>query len=235
MNEPELRVATFNIRHASHDDGTVDHRALIASCRSLRADVLGLQEVDRRRRRSGWRDQSKVVARALRCRAVYGSVLRRGVIGHYGNALLARDIRDVRFVRLLRPSARQPRGAIFATARVAGTVCSVAVTHLQHHPAELRHLPAEAPVQLRALLEAFAPWPLPRIVLGDVNLGPANATPIFRAAGYEVAATPPSFPSRDPRITLDYVAVSGVELAATEVVETSVSDHRAVVATLRVS
>jgi endonuclease/exonuclease/phosphatase family metal-dependent hydrolase len=233
MDERELRVATFNIRHASHDDGTVDHRALIASCQRLGADVLGMQEVDRGRRRSRWRDQSKIVGRALPSRAVYGSVLRRGVIGHYGNALLARDINDVRFVRLPRPSTRQPRGAILATVRVAGTACSVAVTHLQHHPAELRHLPAEAPVQLRALLEAFAAWAPPRIVLGDMNLGPANATPIFTAAGYEVAPTPPTFPSRDPRITLDYVAVNGVEVAAAEVVETSVSDHRAVVATLR--
>jgi endonuclease/exonuclease/phosphatase family metal-dependent hydrolase len=234
MRGRELRAATFNIRHGSRDDGTVDHHALIESCRALRADVLGMQEVDRGRRRSRFRDQSKLVARAVGCRSAYGSVLRRGAVGHYGNALVARGhLHDLQYAQLPRPTERQPRGAILATVDIDGRMLSVAVTHLQHHPAHLRHLPAEAPTQLRALLSEFDTWPTPKILLGDLNLGPVNATPMLTAAGYEVAPNAPTFPSQEPRITLDYVAVKGADIVEAEVVAASVSDHRAVVVTLR--
>ena len=84
-----LRIATFNIKHGAQADGRVDHPALIRTCADLDADLLGLQEVDSGRLRSSFRNQAALVARRLGYEIVYGTVVRHGVMGRYGNALLA--------------------------------------------------------------------------------------------------------------------------------------------------
>jgi endonuclease/exonuclease/phosphatase family metal-dependent hydrolase len=231
---PEIRVATFNIRHGERPDGRVDNNALVEACAQLDADVLGLQEVDRGHPRSRWRDQSRIVARRLGYSRVFGPVLHRGLIRGYGNALLARGtIAQHAFVALPRPSERQARGAIIARVASDRYAFSVAVTHLQHHPAHLRHLPAEAPGQLAALLETFATWPAPRVLVGDFNLDRSHAIGLLTDNGFEVPVTAPTFPVAEPRLHLDYVAVDGIEVAGSEVVHTAVSDHCAVVVRLR--
>ena len=83
-----MRVATFNIRHGAREGERVDHRALVETCRDLDADVVGLQEVDKGRLRSSFRNQATLVARRLGYTSVYGPVVRTGPRGRYGNALL---------------------------------------------------------------------------------------------------------------------------------------------------
>nr|BFF19655.1 hypothetical protein GCM10025730_31760 [Promicromonospora thailandica] len=48
-----LRVATFNIQHGLGPDGRVDNHRLADAVAGLDADVVALQEVDRRQSRSG--------------------------------------------------------------------------------------------------------------------------------------------------------------------------------------
>jgi endonuclease/exonuclease/phosphatase family metal-dependent hydrolase len=229
-----IRVATFNIRHGARVDERVNHRALVQTCAELDADVIGLQEVDSRRLRSSFRNQAALVARHLGYAFVYGTVLRRGPIGHYGNALLVRGaVRDVDRCTLPRPSERQARGAILARVALPGLDISVAVTHLQHHPPHLREQPHEAPIQLRALLDVLQRRPLPRLLVGDLNLGMTRAKPLLTAAGFDSAPDLPTFPADRPRVTLDYIAVQGLHIVESEVVPTHTSDHRAVVAVLR--
>lgn len=62
----QLRVATANLLHGmSLDDGTASEQALTAAIGSLDADVVALQEVDRRQERSGGVDQTELAAAAL--------------------------------------------------------------------------------------------------------------------------------------------------------------------------
>ena len=57
-----MRIATFNILHGrSLDDGRVDVDRLAAAVKSLDADVLGLQEVDRDQPRSFGADLTAAV------------------------------------------------------------------------------------------------------------------------------------------------------------------------------
>jgi endonuclease/exonuclease/phosphatase family metal-dependent hydrolase len=236
MGGGRLRVATFNIRHGAPAHGRVNHRALVETCAALDADVVGLQEVDERRLRSSFRNQAALVARHLGCSFVYGAVLRSGIVGRYGNALLTRGaIRDLDLVQLPRPSARQPRGAILARIELPFLDVSVAVTHLQHHPARLGNAPREAPVQLWALLDVLKRRPLPRLLIGDLNLGLSRARPIFAAAGFDSTPDLPTFPGDRPRVTLDHIAVQGLRIVESAVVRSDTSDHRAVVATLAVA
>ena len=61
-----VRIATFNILHGrSLDDGRVDVDRLAAAVKSLDADVLGLQEVDRDQPRSFGADLTAVAAEAM--------------------------------------------------------------------------------------------------------------------------------------------------------------------------
>lgn len=232
---PLLRVATFNIRHAATPDGAVSLHALAATCGSLNADILGLQEVDRRRRRSRLRDSAGYVARRLRARHVFGVALRRGLVGGYGNALLARGVLDdVEVFPLPGTGEQQRRVAVLARVSVREVEVSVAVVHLQHRPPRFRHLPPEAPAQLEAVLAALRSRPAPRLLLGDLNLQEETVLPLLAAAGFEAAETGPTFPVDAPRVRVDWIAVDGLAIEQAYVAPAAeVSDHRAVVAEVR--
>jgi len=231
---PTIRVATFNIRHGADATGRVSLRALARSCADLDADVVGLQEVDRHRARSKLRDQSRVVARRVHGQRAFGAALRRGPVGAYGNAIVARgSIDQVEVRHLPRSGRRQPRVAILAAVTIGTWAISVAVVHLQHRPRHLAEVADEAPDQLRAALAALGERPAPRVLLGDLNLQPPRAEPILAAAGFTVADAGPTYPADAPRIRLDYVAVEGARiLEAFVAAPAPISDHRAVVVDL---
>jgi endonuclease/exonuclease/phosphatase family metal-dependent hydrolase len=223
-----LRVATFNIKHGENGDGRVDLRRLAAACSSLSADVLAVQEVDRFARRGGFRDEMRLIARATGMSAVFGEAARRPPFRTYGNVLLARGpITDVEVLKLPRPSGGEPRVAIVARVSVMGTALSVGATHLSFRK-------GEGAAQLDVLLQALAERDGPRLLLGDLNLGPDVVLPAVTAAGYAVAPTDATFPATAPRTRIDFVAVSGLEVAGTSTPDVGTSDHLPVVAQLAV-
>ena len=221
-----MRVATFNIKHGENGDGRVDLRRLESACAALSADVLAIQEVDRFARRTGFRDEMRLIAGATGLQAVFGEAARKRWRS-YGNVLLARGpITDVEVLKLPRPSQGEPRVAIVARVTVDGVALSVGATHLSFRR-------GEGAVQLDVLLAALAEREGPRLLLGDLNIGPDVVIPAVTAAGYTVAPTEATFPASAPRTRIDFVAVSGLELvqASTPVVGTS--DHLPIVAELR--
>jgi endonuclease/exonuclease/phosphatase family metal-dependent hydrolase len=235
-----VRVGTFNIQRATAPDGRVSLRGLGAAGAALDCDVLGLQEVDRHRRRSRLRDESAIVARRVGGRRVFGPARvapRRRRAGRYGNALVVRGALDEVEVRELPGTGtRAPRSVILARATVRGAALSVGVTHLQHHPKHLQHLADEAPEQLEAALALLRERAAPRVLLGDFNLGPERAEPILAKSGFTAAVTGPTYPAHEPTIRLDYIAVDGAEVAAARVgPRQAVGDHLPVVAELMLS
>jgi endonuclease/exonuclease/phosphatase family metal-dependent hydrolase len=229
-----VRVATFNIRHGAAVDDDVRPLSLARACAALDADVLGLQELERGRRRSWYVDQGRFVAAYVRAHYVAGPAIRRGRWRADGNGLVARGrIRGVEILDLPRGPEREPRSAVLAAVTIGGATISIGVTHLQHRPARLRHLPSDASDQLRAVLDALTARPAPRVLLGDLNLQPPVAQEILEAAGFTVPEHGPTYPADAPRIRLDYVAVDGLRVREVHVApKAAVSDHRAVVADL---
>ena len=220
-----LRVATFNVKHGDNGQGRVDLRRMAAACAGLGADVLAVQEVDRFGRRSRYRDEMAVIARATGLQAVFGAAVRRRWRS-YGNVLLARGpISDVEVIMLPRPSGGEQRVAIVAGVAVNGVALSVAATHLSFRPGE--GLP-----QLEVLLEALGRRPGPRLLMGDLNIGPEVVEPAVTAAGYRLAPTGPTFPARGPRTRIDFVAVSGLSVLGASTPAPGMSDHLPVVAEL---
>jgi len=220
-----LRVATFNVKHGDNGEGRVDLRRLAAACAGLGADVLAVQEVDRFGRRSRFRDEMAVIARATGLKAVFGAAVRRRWRS-YGNVLLARGpISDVEVIMLPRPSDGEQRVAIVARVTANGVTLSVGATHLSFRRGE--GLP-----QLEVLVEALARREGPRLLMGDLNVSAELVEPVLTAAGYTVAATGPTFPSAAPRTRIDFVAVSGLEVVSASSPEVGMSDHLPVVAEL---
>jgi endonuclease/exonuclease/phosphatase family metal-dependent hydrolase len=223
-----MRVVTFNVKHGSNGEGRVDLRRLREVCAALSADVLAVQEVDRFARRTGFRDEMRIIARATGMRAVFGEAARRRW-RTYGNVLLARGpITDVEVLKLPRPGGSEQRVAIVARVCVDGLGLSVAATHLSFRK-------GEGAAQLAVLLSALGERSGPRLLLGDLNIGPDVVVPAVMAAGYTVAPTEATFPAGAPRARIDFVAVSGLEVVAASTPAVGISDHLPVVADLRTS
>ena len=152
----------------------------------------------------------------------FAPALRLGWLGRYGNALLARGaIGDVEAARL--PSAFEPRGALLASVWVGGQVLSVAATHLSVDREERDD-------QLDAVLALLGGRPLPRLLLGDLNGPVEDVGDRCARAGLRLAVAGPTFPAESPTKQIDHIAYAGLDLVAAEVVDTGMSDHRAVVA-----
>lgn len=84
-----LRVATYNVHGCVGTDGRRSEERIAEVIASLRADVVGLQELDLGRARSGGVDQAKAISNFLGWHFVFHPALRRGD-EQYGNAILSR-------------------------------------------------------------------------------------------------------------------------------------------------
>lgn len=220
-----MRIATYNIQHGRTPQGAVDVALLASECKSLGADVLALQEVDRNATRSHRADQAGEVAAvtAMACAFAEATSFEPGAA--YGNALLVRGgLRDVEVVALPGEEGDEPRALLLAGAEVEGEAqpLSVAAMHLSVRP-------RVAARQLEEAAAALAERSAPRLLLGDLNLRPESAWPILEAAGLTVVDAPPAFPAHKPDRVIDHVAVAGLSIGAVEVVHLQVSDHRALV------
>jgi endonuclease/exonuclease/phosphatase family metal-dependent hydrolase len=210
-----LRVATFNIQHGRGPDGRVEPARLGAACARLDADVLGLQEVEVGAARSHGVDLLAVVAEAAAMHATFGFATTTPDGGRYGNGLLSRErLSDVEVVKL--PGRRETRCVLLA--RTFGV--SVAVTHLSVGTDQ--HL-----AQLDAALAALNERSAPRLLMGDFN-HEAPSLP-----GFTLAAGEPTWPAGRPSARIDHIATDGLAIEAVDVLHLDVSDHRAVVATVR--
>src|SRR5438128_297 len=223
----ELRVATFNIQHGLSAGGEVDVELLARVCCRLELDILGLQEVDRHLERTDRVDIAGAVAEACAMACAFGPAIAiRG--GEYGNALLVRgEIGSVEVLDLPRPSGKEARAALVADVSIDGTRVTTAVTHLS--------VPlADNGPQLVALVDALAARPSPMVLVADLNRGPDQLDPLLEA-GSAVAGGGASWPAAQPRRRIDHVVVKGLHVRAVDIPATPCSDHRPVIATVRLS
>ena len=212
---PLVRVLTFNIHHGAGVDGRVDLERIAGVIRDSRADVVGLQEVDRHwSERSAFADQAGELARALRMQVVYGANLDLDPLAEgqprrqYGTALLTRvPVLDWDNTPLPRFGDHEQRGLLRARLLVRGRPVQVHVTHLQHNDA------AERLAQAQAIVRLLDRSREPAVLLGDLNAEPGTpevttlTTPLADAW---VAGTGPghTFPSEAPTRRIDYVLAS---------------------------
>jgi len=124
-----IRAVSWNVHSCVGTDGVLDVARIADVLESLDADLIGLQEVDRRTEPILDLDQLAYLARRLDLHAIAGPNL-IDHRGDFGNGLLSRLVPRRHDLIDLSVADREPRGAIDALFDVAGGALRVVVTHL---------------------------------------------------------------------------------------------------------
>ena len=250
-----MRLATFNILHGrTPETDEVDVVALQDAVASLDADVLALQEVDRNQSRSRHHDLTAIAAGAMGARehrfvaALHGSPATwQAATGReqpdaaaYGIALLSRwPVSSWQVVRLPTVPVRAPvrfgRSPVPTWVRDEPRVAVAAVVQSPHGPltvvnTHLSFIGWWNGRQLRSLVRALEDTPRPRLLMGDLNMGPDRAEEL---SGMRSLATHHTFPAEDPSEQLDHVLVDGeLRASGSAAPRLPLSDHRALTVTV---
>lgn len=220
-----LTVASYNVRKAIGTDRRRNPQRVLDVLNEIDADVVALQEADKRFGTRGAAVPHQLMNEHGRYRPVPLGVRNRRMLdrlpakgreqaqrifkldarsmGWHGNALLVKPHIRVLDVAIIDLPTLEPRGAILAELLIADWPFRVVGMHLDLSGMWRRR-------QMRAILDAIAgrPQRMPTILMGDTNewreaagclkdLGP----------GYRVAPTGASFHSRRPVAPLDRIIV----------------------------
>lgn len=228
-----IRVASYNMRKAIGTDRRRRPGRTIDVLNELDADVIALQEADRR---FGART-SAIPLDMLAAHSDYKPVAfqgREGSIGWHGNALLVRKAVEVVDKGLVHLPSLEPRGAVMADVRLNGEALRVVGMHLDLSGLWRRR-------QAQAILAHIATrrQAMPAVLMGDLNEWSRRGG-CLRDFGTELdfAECGRSFHARRPVAQLDRIMVTrslaieecGVHLSAAS---RKASDHLPVWARLR--
>jgi endonuclease/exonuclease/phosphatase family metal-dependent hydrolase len=228
---------TYNVHRCVGLDGRLSPERIAEVIASCQADIVGLQELDVRRARTGGVDQAHLIARELNMEMHFHPALR--VLEElYGDAILStlplRLVKAAGLPRLRRWPGLEPRGAMWSSVDIGGTHLQVINTHLGL-------LARERLAQVDALLgpEWFGRHGSrgPAILLGDFNAGPLSRTYRSLASKFtdaqcslQPARRQATFPARAPFRCIDHVFVNHrIEVLGASAIRTPLarvaSDH----------
>ncbi len=220
---PTITLASYNMRKAIGTDRRRDPGRVLDVLHEIGADVVALQEADKRFGGRGSAVPHELLDDHGMFRAVHFGMRPRRVmdrvpggkrvdawlkldtrnIGFHGNALLVRSHVDVLDVAALELPTLEPRGAVLAELLIGDRPLRVVGMHLDLSGLWRRR-------QLRTILDAIAarPQPMPTVLMGDTNEWRAAAGCLSELGPmFHIAPTGPSFHSRHPLAALDRIIV----------------------------
>lgn len=198
-----IRVASYNMRKAIGTDRRRRPERTIEVLNELGADVIALQEADRR---FGSR-ASAIPLPMLEAHSDYKAVeidTREGSIGWHGNALLVRKDVEVLEHHLFHLPSLEPRGAVLADVRLDGLLLRVVGMHLDLSGLWRRQ-------QAQAILSHLheRDGEPPTVLMGDLNEWSTRGGCLRDfAADHAFAPCGLSFHARRPIASLDRIMVS---------------------------
>lgn len=198
----QLTFASYNIHKAVGLDRKRDHDRILTVLHEIDADVIALQEADRR---IGVRETCIPRAEIDDTHWRLVEVARRPrSIGWHGNALLVRRGFEVHEGEALDLPTLEPRGAACGEISVEGQRIRIIGTHLDLSGLRRRD-------QIRSLVEFVEDCSrnLPTVIMGDFNQW-GRATGAMREFSdrWTVVTPGKSYPSRQPVATLDRIVAS---------------------------
>ncbi|MGF1624109.1 MAG: endonuclease/exonuclease/phosphatase family protein [Alphaproteobacteria bacterium] len=220
-----VSVASYNIRKSVGTDWRRKPDRILAVLREIDADIVALQEVDRR---FGSRETSlapELIEQETDYQLIHFGAKAESV-GWHGNAILARRGIGVAGSRRLVLPALEPRGAAMADLSVNGSVLRIIGMHLGLLGMWRRRQARAVLNQLEDLEHRF-----PTVLMGDLNEWSTHGGCIAEfARHHHVAETGPSFHSKRPVSALDRIMTSQdlrIEAAGVHVSDNArlASDH----------
>lgn len=220
-----LRVVSYNVRKGT------PAKQIAVHLRSVRADIIALQEVDRGTKRSGNEDQPTLLRNALGMHSHYAPSYRDDG-GTTGMMILSRfPLSQTGTIRL--PRSRNIGAA--ATVDIGGKKIRVYSFHLSatYRVSAKHYTESQQARELEAarITELAGKQPLPVIVAGDLNtIRGSRPYAIVTEKLTDCAAKlspspPPTFPAALPALRLDHVFVSKHFTPARATVSKGPSDH----------
>jgi len=228
----EVKFASYNIRKAVGLDRKRDSDRILAILNEIDADVVALQEADRR----FGRRMAALPLEDIHERTPYTPVpltMKPDSLGWHGNVLLVRRSIEIIEAAPVPLPVLEPRGAVRADLAIGGRRVRVVGMHLDLSGLRRRH-------QVRSVLDHVAGCEAecPSVLMGDLNEW-AKRGGCFRSfdASWQVLSPGRSFPSRRPVAELDRIIISPEwELLGTRVHHSALSakgsDHLPVFASL---
>lgn len=230
----ELRVLTYNIHHGVGMDGKLDLKRIAKVILSERPDLVALQEVDVKVKRSNVIDQAETLGKLCKMNFAFGGNIKlQG--GEYGNAILSKyEFVENENTKLPNFEAGEQRGILTAKIKVQGLEQPLDFfsTHFDHRRNDTeRFLSAQA---VNAWLEATKASI--SIVAGDFNdeVHSRTITELEKSWVRSNDTILPTIPVKKPTRQIDFVFASKnskLTCLKTKVLNEAVaSDHRAVLA-----
>ena len=232
-----LRVMSYNIHHGEGLDKRLDLERIAKLILDARADVVGLQEVDRGCERTQKRDLPAELAKLTGMHVHFENNYHyQG--GEYGNAVLSRfPIKRAKntHYKMLRPG--EQRGVLQLVLDVRGRDVLFLNTHIDYRPDDTERLMNVG--ELKAIVAAAGRMPV--VMVGDFNATPDSRTIAlvkeFMTDSWELVGKGEGFtiPVRKPAKRIDYIWITPDSLApvSIEVLRSEASDHLPLIAELR--
>lgn len=234
-----FRVLSYNIHHGEGLDQRLDLERIAKLIVDARADIVGLQEVDRGVERTQKRDLPAELAKLTGLHAYFEkNIAHQG--GEYGNAVLSRfPIKSAKNTHYKLLAPREQRGVLQLVLDVHGREVLFLDTHLDVGRDEAQRLSSAE--ELRAIVAAAEKQNLPVILVGDFNAAPDTrtiaATKTFLTDTWPLIGRGPGFtiPVRNPTRRIDYVFITpaSLEPRSISVLQSEASDHLPLLAELR--
>ncbi len=199
----ELTFASYNIHKAVGLDRRRDPERILAILREIDADVIALQETDRRfGRRAAVLPRAAIAAHTPW--QLVPLAMTPDSMGWHGNALLVRKGIDVVSAEPVALPTLEPRGAVCAELCIAGRRLRVVGMHLDLSGLHRRR-------QLRAILAHLGQRDCddPAVLLGDFNEWSTQRGSLREfGRAWQVLAPGRSYPARRPLAQLDRIVIS---------------------------
>lgn len=199
----QLTFASYNIHKAVGLDRRRDPERILSILREIDADVIALQETDRR----FGRREAVLPCHAIASHTPWQLVplaMTPDSMGWHGNALLVRKGIEIVKAEAITLPTLEPRGAVCADLRVNGQLFRVVGMHLDLSGLHRRR-------QLRAVLTHLGCDGRndPAVLMGDFNEWSTRSGSLCEfGRDWQVLAPGRSYPARRPLAQLDRIVVS---------------------------